>query len=173
MSEPHVIRCYQYVNAPYARVRDALRGDPLGVFQRATTAAGTRAKALVTSLRVSIGSLEVGTDAVICVREIVEDAPAGRGLLSQGRTRLSLEWQAAKASSLFPAMHAELSVYPLSAEETQLDFLGRYAPPLGLFGEVADALVGHRIAEACVHRFVEDVATRLRQELVVPRSVHA
>jgi hypothetical protein len=62
-------------------------------------------------------------------------------------------------------MRAELSVYPLTATETQLDFAGRYEPPLGALGSAMDAMVGHRIAEASVHRFLQDVAAYLRREL--------
>jgi hypothetical protein len=163
MSASHVVRCYEYVNLPYEAVRDALRKDPLGVFQRATAAATTRERALVSSLRVNVGSLEVGTDAVITVREITEDTFPTPHFLGS-RTKLSLEWRAAKAPALFPSMKAELQIYPLSTDETQLDFSGRYEPPLGLLGEVGDLALGHRIAEACVHRFVEDIAARLRKE---------
>lgn len=68
--------------------------------------------------------------------------------------------------SLFPFMKAELSIYPLTATETQLDFLGVYEPPLGALGKALNAIVGHRIAEASVHRFVSDVAGYLRQSIV-------
>lgn len=80
-------------------------------------------------------------------------------------TIVSLEWEAARAPRLFPLMKAELKVYPLTATETQLDFSGTYEPPLGLVGSAADALLGHRIAEATVHRFVTDIGHFLRQEL--------
>jgi hypothetical protein len=62
-------------------------------------------------------------------------------------------------------MTAELSLYPLTSTETQLDFLGRYEPPLGLVGDAMNALVGHRIAEASVHRLIGDVAEYLRQTI--------
>jgi hypothetical protein len=171
MSETHVIRCYEYVTCPYEDVRDALRADPLGFFQRATTEATTRARGLVTTLRVKVGSLDVGADAVVVVRSVVEE-PSAPGIHAP-RTRLAIEWSAAQAAALFPSMTAELSIYPLSKDETQIDFSGRYAPPLGLFGEAVDALVGHRVAEASVHRFVEDLAARLREELKKPRKVSA
>jgi hypothetical protein len=58
----------------------------------------------------------------------------------------------------------------LSSQETQLDLHGRYRPPLGVVGNALDALVGHRIAEASVLRFVQGVATRLSTELAEPAS---
>jgi hypothetical protein len=62
-------------------------------------------------------------------------------------------------------MNGELSIYPLTATETQLDFVGLYEPPLGALGKAVNAIVGHRIAEVSVHRFVNDVAEHLRQVL--------
>ena len=64
---------------------------------------------------------------------------------------------------LFPLMEGELSIYPLTSTETQLDFSGVYKPPFGPVGKTMNAIVGHRIAEASVHRFVDDVAGYLRQ----------
>jgi hypothetical protein len=78
---------------------------------------------------------------------------------------LLLEWEAATMPRLFPLMNGELSVYPLTATETQLDFLGVYEPPFGAVGKAMNAIVGHRIAEVSVHRFVSDVAAYLRQAL--------
>jgi len=36
---------------------------------------------------------------------------------------------------LFPLMKGELSVYPLTSTETQLDFSGIYEPPFGAVGK--------------------------------------
>jgi hypothetical protein len=80
-------------------------------------------------------------------------------------THLTLDWAAASASRLFPLMKADLLVYPLTATETQLDFSGRYEPPLGWLGTAVNAAIGHRIAEASVHRFVSEVAEYLRTTL--------
>ena len=66
---------------------------------------------------------------------------------------------------LFPLMKAELAIYPLTATETQLDFCGIYDPPFGAVGKAMNAVLGHRIAEVSVHRFISDVAEYLRQAL--------
>jgi hypothetical protein len=58
-----------------------------------------------------------------------------------------------------------MSVYPLTATETQLDFVERYEPPLGIVGGALDATVGHRIAQASVHRVITDVAKYLREHV--------
>jgi hypothetical protein len=156
------IRSYDYVNHPYEAVRDALVKDPAGVLRAATNAAASRARTVAAALHVSIGPLDIGAEIAVTVGKISEqtlDAPMSRV------TRIPIEWSAAERAALFPIMTADLSVYPLTATETQLDFLGRYEPPLGMLGGALDAMVGHRIAEASVHRLVGDVAIYLREHL--------
>jgi hypothetical protein len=165
MDKGRAIRCFDYVNHPYARVCEALIENAPAVFQKATKLAETRVGDVASELRVQVGTLEVGTDITIAVRG-VEDIPGRRSWESV--TKLRLEWQSARAPRWFPLMQAELSVYPLTATETQLDFLGHYEPPLGVLGSAIDAAVGHRIAEAAVHRFVVDVADYLRRTLSRP-----
>ena len=162
MSKGREIRCYDYVNHPYKQVRDALGQDAPAVFQSATRAAASRAQSVASELRVDLGGLAVEADIKISVNSIEEKTP---GAGSPAVTRLQLEWEAAKMPRLFPLMKAELSIYPLTATETQLDFLGLYEPPLGALGKAVDAIVGHRIAEVSVHRFVSDVAEYLRRTL--------
>jgi hypothetical protein len=62
-------------------------------------------------------------------------------------------------------MQAELSFWPLTSTETQLELEGAYEPPLGLVGGAIDAAVGHRLAEAVVHRFLNDVVEQLRRDI--------
>ena len=68
-------------------------------------------------------------------------------------------------ANLFPLMKADLSIYPITATETQLDFDGFYKPPLGPLGKAMNAMVGHRLAETCIHRFVSHLAEYLRKSL--------
>lgn len=156
----HKIRCYDYVNHPYERVRDALKQNALTVFQSATKTAASRAQSVAAELRVDFAGIGVKTDIKIDVRSVEEKA-AG----SMPTTKLALEWEAAKLPRLFPLMKGELLVYPLTTTETQLDFSGVYKPPFGTVGKTMNAIVGHRIAEVSVHRFVGDVAGYLRQAL--------
>jgi hypothetical protein len=162
MSKGREIRFYDYVNHPYERVRDALRRDSLAVFQSATKAAASRAQSVAAELHVDIGGIGVKSDIRISVKNIEEKIEPAAATTA---TRLHLEWEAASLPRLFPLMKAELSIYPLTATETQLDFLGFYEPPLGAVGKAVNAIAGHRIAEASVHRFVNDVAGYLRETL--------
>jgi hypothetical protein len=156
------IRCYDYVNHPYEQVRDALSKDALTVFREATKAAASRAHSIAAELRVDIGGVGVQADVRISIKNIEEKAEDAN---SPRSTRLSLEWEAVTMPQLFPLMQGELFIYPLTSTETQLDFLGVYEPPLGAVGKAMNAIVGHRIAEVSVHRFVSDVAEYLRRTL--------
>lgn len=162
MSEGREIRSYDYINHPYEQVRDALSKGALTIFQSATKAADSRARSIASELRVQMGGIGVQADIIISIRKIDENASGATG---GPITRLHLEWQAAKAPNLFPIMKAELALYPLTSTETQLDFLGFYKPPLGVAGKALNAIVGHRIAEVAVHRFLSEVAAFLRQSL--------
>ncbi|ABF40384.1 hypothetical protein Acid345_1382 [Candidatus Koribacter versatilis Ellin345] len=162
MSTGREIRSYDYVNRPYASVRDALRANALAIFQSATKAAASRAQSVAAELHVDFGGIGVKTDIHISVKEIQEEAGDANSTPS---VRLLLEWEAASMPGLFPLMNGTLSAYPLTATETQLDFFGVYEPPFGAVGKTMNAIVGYRIAEVSVHRFVSDVAGYLRQGL--------
>lgn len=169
MSEPRELHCYEYVNVEYDKVKEALARDALGIFQRATGSATTRARDLAATLRVSVGALEIGADVKVAVRSLEERVSA----LGERKAELAIWWTAASAADLFPSMEATLSIHPLSAHETQLALDGRYRPPFGAVGNAIDAVVGHRLAEASVLRFVQDVAARLNRELAATAVAHA
>jgi hypothetical protein len=162
MRKRREIRCYDYVNHRYEDVRDALTRDALTVFQSATKAAASRARSIASELHVDVGGMGIKTDVSISLKKVEEEVG---DVVSTPATRLLLEWEAATLPRLFPLMKAELSIYPLTATETQLDFSGRYEPPFGVAGKAINAIVGHRIAEVSVHRFVSDVAGYLRKAL--------
>lgn len=163
MSTGRTIRSYDYVNHPYERVRDTLKQNAVAVFQSATKAAASRAESIAAELHVDFAGVGVKADIKILVKGIEEKTADAAASAS---TTLRLEWEAATLPRLFPLMQGELSVYPLTATETQLDFSGTYEPPFGAVGKTMNAIVGHRIAEVSVHRFVSDVAGYLRQAVI-------
>ena len=127
------VRSYDYVNHPYAKVRDALVRDAVGVFRSATKAASSRAQDVASALRVQIAGMEIQKDIVIDVTRTVEQRDVA---LDTMVSHIHLAWEAAKAPRLFPLMRGELKVYALTASETQLDFHGKYEPPLGKLGKI-------------------------------------
>lgn len=162
MRKGYNIRCYDYVNHPYERVRDALKQNALNVFQSATKTAASHVQSIAAELHVDVGGLGLKSDVRISVSKVLEEADA----LSAPTTRVLLEWEAVTVPRLFPLMKGELAVYALTPTETQLDFSGIYKPPFGALGKTANAIIGHRIAEASIHHFVGDVAAYLRQTLL-------
>ena len=132
------------------------------MFQSATKAAASRAQSIASELQIDMGGIRIEADIRVSVKNIeVKD----HEVMSGPATRLHLEWEAARLPRLFPLMKADLSIYPITATETQLDFNGLNEPPLGPLGKALNAMVGHRIAEVSVHRFVSDLAGYLRKTL--------
>lgn len=163
MSEPRKLCCYDYVNLPFETVRKLLRERPLDIFRRATTSAAKRSKAVAASLHASFVGIDLGVDIRLKVQGMRDDE--GIAGLSPV-TRVTVTWEAEHGTAFFPMMSAELSFWPLSSTETQLEIQGAYRPPLGVLGNALDAAVGHRVAEAAVHRFLGDVVEQLRRETV-------
>jgi hypothetical protein len=162
MTEPRHLRSYVFIDRPYAQVRACLRRQTLDVLQRATNSAAARGEELVTSLTLALDGVEVAVDARIYVHRIREEEGVA-GLAPV--TVIEVGWEGKRAPALFPTMRAELSAWPLTADETQLELTGSYSPPLGIMGSLADAAALHRVAEAVVQRFLEDIARELRREL--------
>ncbi len=162
MTTGRKIRSYDYVNHPYDRVRDTLKQNAIAVFQSATRAAASRAESVAAELHVEVAGIGVKADIKILVKGVEEKAADD---ISSASTRLLLEWEATTLPRLFPLMQGELAIYPLTSTETQLEFEGVYQPPFGAVGKTINAIAGHRIAEASVHRFVNDIAGYLRQAL--------
>jgi hypothetical protein len=162
MLDTREIRYFDYVNGGYEQVRDALQANALGVCHAATKTTAAPGAASAATLHVGARGFEIGTDVDITFTK-VEERPATHR--SPESTTFTFEWQAAAYSWLFPHMRAELAVYPVSATYTQLELVGRYDPPLGPVGAAVDALIGRRVADACVDRFLSDVAGHLRATL--------
>jgi hypothetical protein len=162
MSEPRKLRCYEYVNRPYEQVRALLRHEPLELLQRATTSAAARASEVAMKLHVAAFAFEIGVDVRAIVLRMREEA--GEAGLSPV-TVAEIGWEAARMPALFPSMRIELSAWPLSADETQIEIAGEYRPPLGIVGIAVDAALGHRIADACVHRLLADFVGQLQREI--------
>jgi hypothetical protein len=153
------VNCYGYVPRGYDEVRALLLRDPIALLRRATSAGATRARKLYTELRVG-GGVTVQVDVEVELVGTTDGCPVDGGP-ALACTGLELNWKAASHTSLFPLMRAKLSAWPVVATETQLSLEGHYQPPLGVLGTALDAMVGHRIAEATLQRFLEDVIDHL------------
>jgi hypothetical protein len=162
MTIDRTLRCYDYVSQPFAQVHAALSRDAAGIFKRATTVAAEREFAIGVQLRVRVGMVSLATDVHVEVGPMQDTMSSP---LACEVKVFPLSWSAISNPGLFPHMKAKLLVYPLSKLETQLEFEGTYDPPLGLLGDAFDSVIGHRIAEASVLHFLQDVTALLRIEL--------
>jgi len=154
------VRAFDYVNHPYEPVRDALRQDAAGIFQKATQLARERSGEIVASLSVNLSGLQISREVALQIGALREE-----GSLFSRVAHIDLEWHAVESPGLFPTLKADFRIYPLSVTETQIDLSGEYEPPLGVLGGAIDAVVGHRLAEASVHRFVRAVVEGLRRDV--------
>ena len=68
------IRSYDYVNRPYASVREQLVADPGAVFRAATRAAADRARSVAAELRVTIAGVDVAAEIAFTVGPIAEES---------------------------------------------------------------------------------------------------
>ena len=96
--------------------------------------------------------------AVARHRAIVDVGPA---LVTEKRMLRPITWRSATAPGIFPVLDGDLELVGLRGELSQLSLIGTYRPPLSVAGGAGDALLGHHVAEACVRRFVLDMAERM------------
>lgn len=82
-----------------------------------------------------------------------------------------LRWRDAAAGRRFPVLEADLELEALIGGTSRLCLVGSYEPPGAFVGGLADAAVGHRVAETGVRRFVLDVAASLEQRRHQDRRV--
>lgn len=165
MSAPTRVRSYQYVARPYDGVRAALHQKGSSLIQTATRAASARVDDIGSTLHFTAKGFDLGVDVKIRVDEAHDEQAAS---LHSPVTRVKIGWEAVRNTSVFPHLEGTLSAWPLSATETQIEIDGTYTPPLGALGQALDALVLHRLAEAAVHRFVEDVVEQIRKDVRAP-----
>ena len=162
MTAPQPLIIVGYVDRPYEAVRNLLQTRGGELLQRATMAAGDITQGLLARIRVGAAGLEVGVDVrVELTRQPSEPSVAGLPEVSH----VGLSWKAARGEALFPSMRGDLSATALTFSDTRIAFEGVYTPPFGEVGRALDSLIGHRVAEAALHRFVLDVVEQIRREL--------
>lgn len=153
MSRP--MYAYGYAHAAFDDAIAILAEDPRGLLQSATDTSMERADEVVTNLHVDVAGFDLGRDVVV---EFGDFQP-----VEAMRCVLPVSWRAASGHLLFPTVEATLEISALSLHPpmVQVTLAGSYEPPLGAVGGVVDRALTHRMAEAVIHRFVEDVTDRL------------
>jgi hypothetical protein len=153
MDERHAVRHFAYVDRPFRDVRRHVARAPQGILG-APTAPLHVARLGVDirrNVRITIGEMEVW--------------PRG--------ARLPLRWEDAGQPGIFPVLDAVLEFSPVRSgahDMTQMTLFGHYQPPLGLVGDLADDVAGHRVVVESVEEFLDGLASRLEGEM--PASDH-
>jgi len=160
-AHPHrwrTIRHFAYVERPFRDVRRAVAAAPQRLLADPSPSNG----ADLAELRVRRAGLDLGRD----VRIFIGDVQVGIH-----SARLPIRWEDATRPGLFPILEATLEIAPVRAGRhamTQLGLFGRYRPPFGRLGALADDLAGHRIVVESVERFLDDLVDRFETTLPAP-----
>ena len=155
------IRHFAYVDRPFRDVRRSIAAAPQRILAGPPHPAGGN-PAPTAELRVRRGGFDLGRD----VRMILGDIEVG-----VHSARLPIRWEDATRPGLFPILDATLEIAPVRAGRhamTQLGLFGRYRPPFGRLGGLADDLAGHRIVVESVERFLDDLVARFEADLPEP-----
>ena len=154
------LRCYAYVNRPFEEVSKRLHDRTDDLFPKATSTAAARAGEVAGNLRVKAGAIDVGVDVSIHVGTVREEEGHPGNVPHRG-IRLPGRRCAARPCSRRcpPSYRRGRSRRPRRRSSSTAP----YNPPLGAVGGALDAVVGHRVAEAAVHRFLDDVVEGLRK----------
>ena len=73
-----------------------------------------------------------------------------------------MTWQPTGAGALLPVLEADLEIGALGAHRTQLALNASYRPPLGTVGRAIDRALLHRVAEATVKDFLDQVGVAIQ-----------
>lgn len=140
------------VDASPDTVRRVLEGPWL---EELGTEAGEGAQLVDAQLRAQLGRARLK----VSFRKAVK-LEAGKPQKVDDRIVLPLTWESNGFEGVFPVMHAMVELRPAGRGQTALLFWGRYDPPLGRIGDIADRFIAHRVAEATVEHLLDAVVAR-------------
>jgi len=146
------LRYFLDVPLAYEEARSALLYEPGRWVPRLVREAEDQAERLLIEVGFDVRAMRVSRQVEIAI---------GEPLHANGKTTLPVTWRSTSHESLFPRFDADIEVAPLGPGRVQLALSGRYEPPLGPVGRVADRALLHRVAEATIKDFVERVAATL------------
>lgn len=147
-----LVHDFTYIDLPAGVVRAHLLEGPQAWLDSLATHAAAQGDAL--SLRLG----PHGSRSALGKRIAVE---VGEPVARDGATLVPLMWKATGAPALFPVFSGDLEIAAIGGAETQLSIWGRYDPPLGTLGEALDRFGLHRIAEASVRAFLQELSASI------------
>lgn len=84
----------------------------------------------------------------------------GRARQTGRRFVVPIRIMATGPEGLFPHLDANVEVRALSSGDVEIRLVGTYRPPLGHAGEVLDKMILHRLAEATLDNFMDEMVAR-------------
>jgi hypothetical protein len=155
------VRHYAYAERPFGAAWARLATQPHEILGGE---AGPAAGIASVELRAHRGGLDLSRTVSIRFGGLVCDDDIAR---------MALRWQDSRHAVFFPVFEGVLSLAPIQAgrhQVTQVGLVGRYRPPLGAAGVMADRLAGGElVADETIAAFVENVANRL-EALIEPEA---
>jgi hypothetical protein len=136
---------FAYVERAFRDVRRLLADEP-GRIVAESARAHLRGLALHRDIHMAVGELGIGVHSA----------------------RVPIRWEAARHPGFFPLLDATLDFTPATGwtgTSTQVKLSGRYRPPLGRVGELADTLAGKQLAVESVQGFLDELVRRLEDAL--------
>jgi len=155
------VRYYVEIPLPPELVLVTLARDATGWMPGLAGEAHRHGEAILASVGFDLGALHVGKRVRLDV---------GMPVRVNGRHLIPLAWRATGAGALFPALDADLEIAPLGPHATQLAIAGRYEPPLGTLGRVANRALLHRVAEGTIKRFLDGVRSTIEAIAAAERA---
>jgi len=98
-----------------------------------------------------------------------------RELVTKGNSAvLSVRWEAVGSSGgLFPVLDADITLAPYGSAASLLSLSGAYRPPLGALGAALDRVLLHRVAEATIQGFVNQLGEAVVELATEPKPAAA
>lgn len=95
-----------------------------------------------------------------------------RELVTKGNSAvLIVRWEAVGSSGgLFPVLDADITLTSYGAAASLLALSGAYRPPLGALGAALDRVVLHRVAEATIQGFVNQLGEAVVRLAAEPKA---
>ncbi|HLM87501.1 MAG TPA: hypothetical protein VK284_00520 [Streptosporangiaceae bacterium] len=82
---------------------------------------------------------------------------------------VAMRWEAdGPGGALFPALDADITLSPAGDDATKLMVAGVYRPPFGALGAGLDRVLLHRVAEATIRVFAQDIAAAMADPALSP-----
>jgi hypothetical protein len=97
-----------------------------------------------------------------------------RDVVTRGDSAIwAMRWEViGPGGALFPALDADIKLTPAGEDAATLAISGVYRPPLGSLGAGLDRAIMHRVAEATIRSFTEQIGTAIAHPAASPQAGH-